>query len=95
MWHRRNLVLVAATAAAVLLSTASAFASDGHHHGDAKPMHGGVVVEVKHVDYELVAKPDVVELHLRNHGKPVDVSEWRSYVDGGRRAIQLYDVKPD
>ena len=32
---------------------------------------------------------------VRANGKPVDVSEWRSYVDGGRRAIQLYDVKPD
>ena len=32
---------------------------------------------------------------VRANGKPVDVSQWRSFVDGGRRAIELYDVKPD
>jgi 4-amino-4-deoxy-L-arabinose transferase-like glycosyltransferase len=32
----------------------------------------------------------------RTNGKPVDDKEWRSFVVGsGRRAIELYDVKPD
>ena len=54
----------------------AAFAADGHDHGHAhKPLHGGIVTEVKDVDYELVAKPDVIQLHLRDHGKPVDVSK--------------------
>ena len=36
----------------------TAFAADGHDHGHAhKPLHGGIVTEVKDVDYELVAKP--------------------------------------
>ncbi|MDP1792061.1 MAG: hypothetical protein Q8L12_15950, partial [Methylibium sp.] len=39
------------------------------------PLHGGVVVEVKDIDYELVAKPTVIQLHLRDHGKPADVSK--------------------
>jgi hypothetical protein len=30
---------------------------------------------VKDVDYELVAKPDVLQLYVRDHGKPVDVSK--------------------
>jgi hypothetical protein len=30
---------------------------------------------VKDVDYELVAKPDVLQLYIRDHGKPVDVSK--------------------
>jgi hypothetical protein len=38
-------------------------------------MHGGVVVEVKDIDYELVAKPTMIQLHLRDHGKPADVSK--------------------
>ena len=45
--------------------------------GDAthKPMQGGVLATVKDVDYELVAKPDVLQLYMRDHGKPVDVSK--------------------
>ena len=54
----------------------AAFAADSHDHGHAhKPLHGGIVTEVKDVDYELVAKPELIQLHLRDHGKPVDVSK--------------------
>jgi hypothetical protein len=50
-------------------------AGDKHDHAhEHKPLHGGVVVEVKDVDYELVARPTVIQLHLRDHGKAVDVS---------------------
>ncbi|MFN0162892.1 MAG: hypothetical protein ACKVQQ_16800 [Burkholderiales bacterium] len=45
-----------------------AFAAGGHDHS---PKHGGVVVEVKEIDLELVLKPDVVLLYVRDHGKPV------------------------
>ena len=63
--------------AAVTLSISGlAFAAGGHEHGhEHKPLHGGVVSEVKDMDYELVAKPDLIQLHLRDHGKPVDVSK--------------------
>lgn len=59
------------------LSTAGAsFAADTHDHGhEHKPLHGGVVVEVKDMDYELVAKPDVLQLYLRDHGKPADITK--------------------
>ncbi len=55
----------------------SAFAAeDKHDHAhEHKPLHGGVVVEVKDIDYELVAKPTAIQLHLRDHGKPADVSK--------------------
>lgn len=54
----------------------SAFAAGKHDHAhDHKPMHGGMVVEVKDFDYELVAKPTVIQLYLRDHGKAVDVSK--------------------
>jgi len=64
--------------AAIALSLAgSAFAAGAKHdHAhDHKPMHGGVVVEVKDIDYELVAKPSVLQLHLRDHGKSADISK--------------------
>ena len=66
--------LVELVATLALAATGAAFAADGHSH-DPKPLHGGVVVEVKDIEYELVAKPDSVQLHLRDHGKTVDVSK--------------------
>lgn len=60
-------------AAALSISFAgAAFAAGGHDH---KPLHGGIVTEAKDGDYELVAKPDVIQLHIRDHGKQVDVSK--------------------
>jgi hypothetical protein len=60
---------------ALALSGAAFAASNKHDHAhDHKPLHGGVVVEVKDVDYELVAKPTVIQLYLRDHGKAADVS---------------------
>lgn len=66
--------LVQLIATLALAATATAFAADGHSH-DPKPLHGGVVVEVKDIEFELVAKPDAVQLYLRDHGKTVDVSK--------------------
>ncbi len=67
-----------ATIAAISLIFASAaFAAGGKHdHAhEHQPMHGGVVVEVRDMDYELVAKPEAIQLHVRDHGKPADVSK--------------------
>lgn len=63
-------------ASITLALAGSAFAA-GEKHGadDHKPLHGGVVVEVKDMDYELVAKPAVIQLYLRDHGKKADVSK--------------------
>lgn len=59
--------------AAIALSAASTvFAAGAHDH---KPLHGGVVAEVKDVDYELVAKPSTIQIYVRDHGKPVDLSK--------------------
>ena len=64
-------------ASITLVLAGSAFAAgDKHHHAhEHKPLHGGVVVEVKDMDYERVAKPTVIQLYLRDHGKPADVSK--------------------
>ena len=58
--------------AAAFAAASPAFAGAGHDH---EPLHGGVVVEVKDGDLELVAKSDVVRLYVRDHGKPLDVSK--------------------
>ena len=41
---------------------------------ETKPLHGGVVAQSKDIDYELVASADKLQLHVRDHGKPVDVA---------------------
>ena len=51
----------------------TAFAADDHGH-EAKPVQGGVTAQAKDVDYELVAKADKLQLFMRDHGKPFDVS---------------------
>lgn len=66
--------LVQLIASLALAASATAFAADGHSH-DPKPLHGGVVVEVKDIEFELVARPDALQLHLRDHGKMVDVNK--------------------
>ena len=66
------------TRAAITSATLLAPTLPAHAHGEAHshaPQHGGVVVEVKDTDLELVAKPDVLQLYLRDHGKPADMSK--------------------
>ncbi|MBP6903341.1 MAG: hypothetical protein KBC73_24850 [Burkholderiaceae bacterium] len=45
------------------------------HAHEHKPLHGGVVVEVKDMDYELVARPTTIQLYLRDHGKPAEIAK--------------------
>ena len=58
----------------ITLSLAGSALAAGDKH-DHKPMHGGVVVEVKDMDFELVAKPSAIQLYLRGHGKVPDLSK--------------------
>ena len=61
---------------ALALAVPAFAAGEKHDHAhEHKPMHGGVVVEVKDMDYELVAKATTLQLYLRDHGKPADVSK--------------------
>jgi hypothetical protein len=65
--------LIASLALTVGTTVHAAGAKQDHVHS-LQPLHGGVVVEVKDVDYELVADANAIRLYLRDHGKPVDVS---------------------
>lgn len=56
-------VLVASTLALPVL------AADDH-----APKHGGVVIETKAGDLELVAKADAMLIHVRDHGKPMKLT---------------------
>ena len=81
-----------------LLAVAGVVHAAGEKHDHAhehQPMHGGVVVEVKDMDYELVAKATVLQLHLRDHGKPADLSKASAKVtllSGGEK--QEAELKP-
>lgn len=41
---------------------------------DHAPKHGGVVLETKAGDLELVAKPDLIVIHVSDHGKPMKLT---------------------
>lgn len=40
-------------------------------HGNAKPMHGGIVQVANDVTFELVAEKDGAAIYLMDHGKPM------------------------
>jgi hypothetical protein len=65
---KTNLSIVLAAAIASAAFSGVAFGKDDHAHG-AK--HGGIFVETKALDFEIVAKPDTIQVYVADHGKPV------------------------
>lgn len=41
---------------------------------DHKPKHGGIVLETKSGDLELVARPEQIHIHVRDHGKAMNLA---------------------
>lgn len=78
-------------AVALVLSVVSALscsvASAAGKHEESKPRHGGVVVEVNEVEYELVARDGGLVIHVADHGKPVSTKGWSGSIAtvGGER----------
>lgn len=66
-----NVLATLLTAAALVTGGTALAAGDDHH----KPQHGGIVVAGKQADFELVAKADVLQLYLSDHGKKMDHSK--------------------
>ena len=64
-------ILIALSAAAALAGAGNVALAGGDH----KPMKGGIVAPGKEADYELVAKPTVLQLYVQDHGKLRDVSK--------------------
>ena len=54
--------------------TASVMALVAQAAEDHQPKHGGVVVETKAGDMELVAKPELIVIHVSDHGKPMKLT---------------------
>ena len=57
----------------IAVSSAPVAAGKGEHSHEQKPLHGGLVVEASDLAFELVAKSDVITIHVRDHGKPASV----------------------
>lgn len=60
-----------ALALVALLAPAGAVLAEGKHTAS----YGGIFVEGKEADYELVAKPALVQLYVSDHGKAKDLSK--------------------
>ncbi len=66
---KQKINLIARVTLAVgLAATPSAFAAGSHDHS---PKFGGIVAEGKAFDAELVAKSDLITVHVSDHGKPL------------------------
>ena len=65
---------------AFLMAVCSISANAGK--GDHKPRFGGVVVESKVGDLEIVAKPESIHIHISDHGKAVKL-------DGAKAKVTL------
>jgi hypothetical protein len=65
--------------AALAFAAAAAQAAGNHDHS---PKFGGVVVETKAGDFEIVAKPDVIQVYVSDHGKAVKL-------DGAQAKVTL------
>lgn len=59
-------LILAAGLAISCLSMTSALA-----HGDAKPLHGGILQVANDLSFELVAQADGATIYLMDHGKPM------------------------
>lgn len=66
-------------AASLAVSGASVMAAGEHGHD---PKFGGVVVETKAGDLEIVAKPDTLQIYVSDHGKAVKL-------DGAKAKVTL------
>ncbi|MES2687344.1 MAG: hypothetical protein V4706_11010 [Pseudomonadota bacterium] len=53
------------------LSATAVLAAGDHAHD---PKFGGVVVETKAGDFEVVAKPESLQIYISDHGKPVKLN---------------------
>ena len=57
----------------IAVSGATVAAGKGEHSHEKKPLHGGLVVAASDMDFELVAKSDLITIHVRDHGKSANV----------------------
>ncbi len=68
-----------ATVSMLTLSSGAVLASGDHGHA---PKNGGIVVETKAGDFEIVAKPELLQVYFTDHGKAAQL-------DGAKAKITL------
>lgn len=68
-----------ALAASLVLASSAALAAGDHGHD---PKNGGIVVETKAADFEIVAKPNLIQIYVSDHGKPIKI-------DGAKAKVAL------
>ena len=66
---------------AALLTVSTAFVAV-HADGDHSAKHAGIVVATKTLDFEIVAKPDLIQIYVDEHGKALKL-------DGGKARLTL------
>lgn len=74
--NAKHIALAAAVALAGLSGTALA------QKDDHTVKHGGIFVETKALDFEIVAKPDLIQVYVSDHGKAVKL-------DGAKGKVTL------
>lgn len=77
----RKFLTVRSALLASLMATASVCAIAAGEH-DHSPKFGGVVVETKAGDVEIVAKPDSIQIYITDHSKAVKL-------DGAKAKVTL------
>ena len=79
---------VASLLVGLVLTVSTSVGLAAAKHEESKPRHGGVVVEVNEVDYELVARDGGFVIHVADHGKPVSTKGWSGTIStvGGEKA---------
>lgn len=75
---KSNLKILASLSLAACVA-GPVFAAGAHDH---TPKNGGIVVETKAGDFEIVAKPEVLQIFISDHGKPVSL-------DGAKAKVTL------
>ena len=64
---QKNALIAAVIASFSLIYAPAALASGDDH----APKFGGIVAEGRAFDLELIAKPELITVHVRDHGKPM------------------------
>ncbi len=76
--HFKSLTRTAALSVGLMASLLAFAAKDGDDHH--QPKFGGIVAEGKAFDAELVAKPDLITVHLNAHGKPMSTKGFKGKI---------------
>ena len=72
MKFRTSLVGVALFVSVSALAPAAEHAPE---HGHNRALHGGVAVEVRDMDFEMVGAGDAITIYVRDHNKPVSTAK--------------------